>query len=221
MEAETVALRPLRLLLVVSLTLCVHGNPSSQTHSLDTSTYHFQLANDAHIKFDADTIYFGDSVGLWNWTDSNAITFYNLRIGDSECPSTWHIKLDNQANITISKLFEDDTFEATVTADTGTTTTVEVYVGNKGEPASVDVNDREARYSYSSSAQTVTVTVPHTSSSTLELLWSAALAAQKAAYKVMYRSLALFGLFVLVLIAAVVVIVNSSSISEHVREWIR
>lgn len=102
----------------------------SQTHSLDTSTLHFKLDNDSRIKFDADTIYLGNSNGLWTWVDDDAIRFYNLRMSDSHCPSPWTLTTSASLNVTVTTLFEDNelTFE---------------LAGTEGEPFTLefDVDD--------------------------------------------------------------------------------
>jgi len=158
----------LTITVLTILTLASHASPNSQTHTLDTSQLHFKLDNNARLKFGDDLIYLGDSNGLWSWIDTDTIQFYNLKMAGSSCPHSWKIKLHPSSNVTVTKLFENDELDLSISASSGTTTTTEVFCGVKGKPKSVNgVNS----WDWNSGTSTVTLTVNHASSHDVQILW--------------------------------------------------
>lgn len=144
----------------------VMASDSGQTHMIATPKFCF--SDGSTVKFDNAEVYLGDSNGLWSWLGDDGMRFYNLRMGDSNCPNPWHIRIDNQANATINELFLSDKFVATVSASSGTTTNTDIYCGNYGKPKSVD---GAGSWSYEDSTQTLTFSVTHTSDSVVTVSW--------------------------------------------------
>ena len=96
------------------------------THTYATvdvpTTTHFGFCNEAYINFESEqtftTLYRENSY----WTFDN-----------------YDIQVEN-ANMTINKLFSDNTFQATLTAPTDTLTTTTLSTGTYGDPENVYVN---------------------------------------------------------------------------------
>jgi len=183
-----------------------HANPNSQTHALDTSTYHFKLNNGSRLKFDKTLVSLGDANGLWTWVDNDEIKIYNLAVGVSECPSPWNIQISGPANVTVSTLFELDVFEATISAASGVTSTISFYCGSKGEPSIINVDGRHISFSYDESSAMVTFSIVHSSSHEVEVVWSKALTAFQSFLLMLYAVLPLVGLIAVVLIGGGVVL---------------
>lgn len=152
------------ILLIYSQT--AHAPTYTQTHSLDTSTFHFLFDNDSRLKFGDNTIHLGDSNGLWTWLDSNGIRFYNLRM-DGDSLSTWTIRVDS-ANVTVTNLFKDSELDFTVSAPTWTTSTTQIDCGDYGKPYSVS---GATSWTYNYASNIATVTVFHMSSRAVTLRW--------------------------------------------------
>lgn len=148
-----------------------YANPNSQTHSLDTKGSdgcYFKLDNDSGLWFDAENIYLGDANGLWNWIDDDEIQFYNLRMGESVCPNPWHISIDSSVNVTVNKLFELDTFDATISGVSGNRINTEIYCGDYGKPVKVSGANS---WSYVDSLKTVSCYVTPSSDADLKISW--------------------------------------------------
>lgn len=135
-------------------------------HSLDTSTYHFKFDNNSRLKFDANTIYLGDSNGLWMWLDNDGIKFYNIRM-DGDTSTVWSIRIEN-ANVTVTSLFKDKKLAFTVSASSWVISTTQVYCGDYGKPTYV-VGASSWSYNYASNIATINVL--HFSSQQVELEW--------------------------------------------------
>lgn len=126
--------RHLLVLFPLILLFIIPAYADSQTHTIDTSVYHWKLTNDARVKFDADTIYLGDSTGLWTWVDTDTIKFYNLRMGGGSCPSPWTLTLSS-INVTVTSLFEDRLLAFELGGTEGEVFSLEFNVGSQfGKP---------------------------------------------------------------------------------------
>lgn len=161
-----------KILIILGILLCMVISsplslaPSSPTHTLDTSIYHFLLDNGSRLKFDADTISLGDSSGLWTWIDSNGIQFYNLRM-DGDSSSVWSIRVED-ANVTINSLFKDNKLDFTVSAPSWVVSTTHVYCGDYGKPMYVS---GASTWSYNYATNMLTVNILHLSEQQIELEW--------------------------------------------------
>jgi len=146
----------------------------SPTHRLDTKGSdgrYFKFDNNCGLWFDAEYIYFGDSNGLWSWIDSNGIRFHSLRMGASECPTDWFIKVDadiGSANVTITRLFENHQFRLSISGNSGANSTTQIYCGSKGEPTSVS---GATSWNYESATKICTIIVTHASSQEVTIDW--------------------------------------------------
>lgn len=144
---------------------------TSQTHIIDTRYYHFKLANDCQMKFDEDLIYLGDSNGLWSWINTDAIKFYNLMMANGQA-QTLLLSIENSAtdaNITVTKLFKDNQFEATISASSGTTT---LELSEVDRPIRVLINDTPtSNWGYDATTKTLTVANDFVSTSPLLIEW--------------------------------------------------
>lgn len=139
----------------------LYASPNSQSHKLDTSTYYFKLDNGCRLKFSENWIFLGDSNGLWSWLDDDGIKFYNLKIASSECANPWHIRLNGQINLTITELFQNKRFAATIDVPSETTSTTKVYCGDKGEPIAVYLTNGTLTWSYNASIKILELNVEH------------------------------------------------------------
>jgi len=187
-----------------------HANPNSQTHTLDTSAIHFKLDNGSRLKFDKTSVSLGDANGLWTWVDDDEIRIYNLAVGVSECPTPWNIQISGPANVTVSTLFEQDKFEASVSAESGVTSTISFYCGSKGEPSIIKVDGRNIGFTYDEDSAMATFSITHSSSHDVEVLWSKALTAFQGFLLMLYGILPLLGLIVVALIGGGVVLALKS-----------
>jgi len=151
------------LILLTSLSFLtfIHAGPDSQSHKLDTSIYHFKLDNGCRLKFSDNWIYLGDSNGLWSWLDDDGIKLYSLKMASSECPDPWHIKISGQANLTITKLFENKRFAATINAPPETTSTTKFYCGDKDEPTTVHLTNGTLAWNFNASTKILELNVEH------------------------------------------------------------
>lgn len=159
-------------LLVVALFLLttpIEAAPDDQTHTID-SDIHIGLDNGYNIGFGSD-FHVGDSNGLWAWTDSGTLRLYNPKMGDGSAPDPFDVTLDG-ANITITQLFEDDTFTAHIIGADGVTSHTQIYVGNFGRPNQVR---GATTWTYDESSQIVTINIFHQSSETITMVWSTSL----------------------------------------------
>lgn len=139
-----------------------YSTPTSQTHKLDTNTYHFKLDNNCRIKFSQNWIYLGDSQGLWTWIGNDSVKFYNLKMGSSDCPNPITIKLSGPANVTVKKLFADDWASFDLSASAGVTSSLTLYPIDA--PTLVRLNDVETgKWTYKEATETFTITSTHSS----------------------------------------------------------
>lgn len=158
-------------LIILIITGLVTSIPSScassnnQTHSLDTSIYHFKLDNSCRLKFDVDLIYFGDSNGLWVWINNNAIKFYNAKMNDGD--STTFTLLLTNTNLTITKLFEDKTFKATVSPSGGD---INLQLSEVEKPSQVLKDSTRWDWNYNRNSQTLSIDLPD-STEEITIIW--------------------------------------------------
>jgi hypothetical protein len=158
-------------LINLSFSMFTYADPNGQSHKLDTSIYYFKFDNGCRLTFGDSWIYLGNSNGLWSWLDDDGIKFYNLRMASSECPNPWHIRISGQASLTITKLFENKRFIATINAPSGTTSTTKIYCGDKGQPITVYSINGTLSWDYNTSNKILTVNVLHDSPARTLVYW--------------------------------------------------
>jgi len=158
-------------LISLSFPTFIYASPNGQSHKLDTSIYYFKLDNGCRLRFGENWIYLGDSNGLWSWLDDDGVKFHNLKMASSECPNPWHIRISGQANLTITKLFENKRFTATINAPSETTSTTKVFCGDKGEPITVYSINGTLSWDYNASTKTLTLNVLHDSPTRIVVYW--------------------------------------------------
>lgn len=193
-------------LVLVILAQTTQANPSSQTHTLDTSTCRFKLDNDSRLFFDETSISLGDSDGLWSWIDSDEIRLRNLKTGSSICPNPWSVAITGPANMTVSTLFEANEFVATVSAESGVTSTISFNCGNYLRPVYVKVDDVESDFTYNDATRILTFSIVHSSSHTVSLLWSKAYTNLQLTLAILYSALPLLGLIGIALIGGGIIL---------------
>lgn len=114
---------------------------------------------------------FGESI-TYNKAEIHSIkvTFKNLRMGtSSDAPSSWYISVRGPANITVTQLFDNKRFKATISASSSLTSTSTIYVGDKGCPKQVT---GATSWIYDPLTQTVAASIVHPPDSDLTLDWN-------------------------------------------------
>jgi hypothetical protein len=127
---------------ILFLTILLFAKPvTSET------TYNWKWSPDIQFKLPAygTVIAFDDYIYMnsFVWDDNNAtkITFNNVAM-DGETLDSWTVSVQN-ANLTVNDLFVQQTFQATVTANTGTLTTTTISTGAYSNPQKVYVGSSE------------------------------------------------------------------------------
>lgn len=169
--------RRLLLLALLSQTilLCLVTSISS------TPTYNWYWSPDIHFTLPTyDTkIMFNTWIYLdsFAWNDAGTqITFTNIKMGNGQTAQT-SLSAQN-GNITVSKLFDSNRFEYTVSASTDTTSITQVGCTNYGIPDKVMINGQSysqgTYWTYDDDTKIVTVTWTHTSIASVVLDWAGA-----------------------------------------------
>ena len=125
-----------------------------------------QLAQAHTITVPTNT-YFGFANGCYiNFNPTQTFTTIH-RINNYWHFNSYAIQVEN-ANMTITKYFTDNTLSFTVNASSGTTSTTRIYAPNKGKPHTIT---GASSWSYSASTETVTVNVAHSSVAEITVAW--------------------------------------------------
>ena len=176
---------PLILFLSI-LILSINSSPNSQTHRLVAGTYWFKFDQDgSRITFSQD-ISFGDSNGMWRWIDNDTIRLRNLKVGDIT-QDLWKVTVRGPANLTVTKFFVGNLFEASVSAQAGTQSIIKFDTYSYGVPEEVYINDVAygsyvpasdfdsmggTFWSYDGSTNMLYVKILHSSDATLKVDWN-------------------------------------------------
>lgn len=98
------------------------------------------------------------------------LTFKNLRMGtSSDAPSSWYVSIKGPANITVTQLFDNKRFKATIDALSSLTSTTTIYVGDKGCPKQVT---GATSWVYDPLTKTVMASIVHPPDSEVTLDWN-------------------------------------------------
>lgn len=185
MKWKHILLSFLIILLFISILYQTQAPSSDPTHKLDTSELHFKFDNGCRLKFSDSWIYFGDSNGLWSWIDNDGVKIYNLKI-DDYTSSEWNFNVTGtNTNVTVTRFYEDDNFDATISGTSNLLSTIEIDAEGKGSPDVVGVGNvaigQASNYSSLQSSNTTIwlyqndlfiLRINHSSAELLEVIWN-------------------------------------------------
>jgi len=147
---------------LVFLTLNVHATSNTSFYwspnvKFKLTAYNTVIGFDDYVLFDSFT---------WQYPVSNQITFNNIQ-KDGVAVSSWTVTVEN-ANLTVHKFFADNKLTFTLTASTGTTSTMQFSCAGKGEPFMIQ---GVSEWSYDEATDTVTVKAYHESPVYVAVEW--------------------------------------------------
>lgn len=149
------ALKQFKLALLSTVFLLFLLVPYAQAHNIYVSTYAYFPTQGQYINFASQ-----QTLDTWSY---DAISDYQYFNGVG-------FQIAN-ANLTITRFFVEDRLNFTLYGESGTNSTTNIYVGNLGEPESVEVDGVETPIDYNVTSRILTVTVAHSSPEQVVIFW--------------------------------------------------
>lgn len=133
--------------------------PFAQAHTITVPAWYYFPTQGYWINFSPSQV-----LGTWSYDAVNDYQYFD----------GYGFQVQN-ANMTITNFFSNNKLEFTNTAGTGNISTTEVYVGSKGKPTAVEINNQAYsegdKWTWDSLGSIVTVTWIHSSVANIILSW--------------------------------------------------